>query len=60
MNKENYLRLAQQAAELERAGDLKPAGDMWIAAKGFASATNAQWCEHRAESCKVRGDRHRT
>lgn len=60
VSKEAYLDIANEAARLERAGDFKPAEEKWLAAQNCATkGANVVWCEHRAETCKLRSEKRR-
>lgn len=60
VSKEDYLKIANEAATLERSGNFKPAGEKWLAAQDHATTkVDVLWCEHRAETCKLRGEKHR-
>lgn len=60
MDKENYLKIANEAANLERNGDFKSAIDKWLVAQNLATTkVDIQWCVHRAETCKLRGEKSR-
>ena len=57
VSKEDYLKIANEAATLERSGN---AGEKWLAAQDHATTkVDVLWCEHRAETCKLRGEKHR-
>jgi hypothetical protein len=60
VSKENYLKVAKEAASLERAGSYKPASEMWeMAVEHATTNTDTKWCRDRAEICKFRAEKRR-
>lgn len=47
-----YLNFAEQAAVLERAGELIEAAVLWHRAQSATKGTNSYWAACRAEFCQ--------
>jgi hypothetical protein len=60
VSKENYLKIANEAAHLERTGNFKAAGDMWQKAQALAmKSADVMWCEKRTEACHFKEEKKR-
>ncbi|MBW3779562.1 ANR family transcriptional regulator [Aeromonas veronii] len=60
VSKEDYLKIANEAATLERTGNFKPAGEKWLEAQDRATTkVDVLWCETRASVCKHRAEKNR-